>query len=108
MEYKTFTHPEFGDLRTILIGDEAFFCLDDALKALKVDVFRNALKLCNINFMPMEEIITRLNLSGVTYLPVTNDDKTYLMLFVDLSNLMKVCDMFEDEDPRNDHIWIFP
>lgn len=103
MEYKTFTHPEFGDLRAIMLGDEVFFCLADALQALKVDVFRNVLKLCHINFMPQEEIENRLNLSGVAYLPVTNDDKTDLMLFVDLSNLMEVCDMFEEEDPRNDH-----
>lgn len=90
MEYKTFTHPEFGDLRTTLIGNDAFFCLDDVLQALKVDVFRNALKLCHMNFMPQDEIETRLNLSGVAYLPVTKDDKTDLMLFVDLSNLMEV------------------
>lgn len=102
MEYQTFTHPEFGDLRAILIADEAFFCLADALQCLHVDVFRNALKLCHINFMPQEEIENRLDLSGVVYLPVTTDGKTDLMLFVDLSNLMEVCDMFEEEDPRNE------
>lgn len=102
MEYKTFTHPEFGDLRAILIADEAFFCLADALQCLHVDVFRNALKLCHINFMPQDEIENRLNLSGVVYLPVTTDGKTDLMLFVNLSNLMEVCDMFEEEDPRNE------
>ena len=101
MEYKTFTHPEFGDLRAILIADEAFFCLEDACKAMKVDLYREVYKLCHINFMPPDEIENRLDLSGVVYLPVTTDGKTDLMLFVNLSNLMEVCDMFE-EVPSNE------
>lgn len=101
MELLTRTHPVFGTVRGANINGDAFVCLEDICKVLKVDKYRWLYKLCHKNFMPPEEIENNLNMSGVAYLPVTSEDKTDLMLFVDESNLTMVFNMF-GEEPTNE------
>ena len=94
-DLQVFKNEEFGEIRTVTINDEPWFCLKDICKALDI--------------LQPSKVKERLNVDGVNTIPIIDSlGRTQKALFINESNLYKV--IFQSRKESAEHFidWITP